>query len=296
MADKIIKMQDANGDNAYPVAALGIPSSNSSVWTYNIFARVAKSATYNYGTLLISGYDGVNTTRNFAYGGVALLQIKNYNNVLMMCVTKLAPNTSDIKFGYYDGGDGYWYIGVYSPPYKWISGVTPIANPTDIARSVQVADYSFTTAAPTGWTEVGFSGECRFPAGTSTAGTYIAFARFPLGASSAKAHTSLLVSGGGNYASIKLGAFILDCGGKGTNSCQQTTLVSPGTAVDMGFGSYIQDGYVYIGMKRPAYSSEFTVRVLNDAFNVAAITSNTELATFYNSTTMPTGWVAATTA
>ncbi len=152
-------------------------------------------------------------------------------------------------------------------------------------------DYALQGAQTSGAVSI----ERKYPSGASTAGQYIVFARFPLGNSSSKAQASLLVGGGGNYASIKLGAFILDCGGKGTNTCQQTTLVSPGSATGMEFGSYTQDGYVYVGMKRPAYSSEFTVKVLNYATNVTSKYSPIELDTFYNSTTAPTGWTAATT-
>lgn len=136
--------------------------------------------------------------------------------------------------------------------------------------------------------------ERRYGVGGSTAGTYLVFARFPLGVSSSRAHISLMVCGGGNYSSVRLGTFILDCAGRSNNVCQQTTLVGAGSASGMEFGTYISDGYVYVGMKRPAYSSEFVVKILNQTSNASNSLTGVELDTYYESTTSPTGWTAAT--
>lgn len=156
MAVKFINPTDYASDAAYPIAAANLGTSNSGSWTYTGFARVPKNANANYGTLLISGYDGVNASET---AGVALIQLRNSSNVLFMTVTKIAPNKSNgVKFGYWDGGDGYWYIGVLSPAYRYPISVTPIMVHGNNARRVTVDNYyPWNTTAPTGWTEVPFS-------------------------------------------------------------------------------------------------------------------------------------------
>lgn len=183
------------------------------------------------------------------------------------------------------GKQVYW-IGALGGKLKTYSPTAPIATePAGI-----MAAYTVGATAGNGVPSI----ERSFPVGAGTAGTYIVFARFPLGSSSARAHASLMVCGGGNYAAAALGTFVLDCTGKGSAFCRQTTLVSAGSNAGMAFGVYTQDGYVYVGMKRPAYSSAFNVKILNQDSNVAAIKTPVELEEFYNSTTMPTGWTAAT--
>lgn len=157
MAVKFINPTDYASDAAYPIAAANLGTSNSGSWTYTGFARVPKNTNANYGTLLISGYDGVNASET---AGVALIQLRNSSNVLSMTVTKIAPNKSNgVKFGYWDGGDGYWYIGVLSPAYRYPISVTPIMVHGNNARRVTVDNYyPWSTTAPTGWTEAGWAG------------------------------------------------------------------------------------------------------------------------------------------
>ena len=183
-------------------------------------------------------------------------------------------------------GKQVFWIGAIGGKLKTYSPTAPIT--TDPATIY--ATYTTGSTAGNGVPTI----EKTFAQGTGTAGYYYVFARFPLGSSSARAHASLMVCGGGNYAAAALGTFILDCTGKGSAFCRQKTLVSPGTAEGMEFGVYTQDGYVYVGMKRPAYSSAFNVKILNQDSNVAAKKTPVELEEFYNSTTAPTGWTAAT--
>lgn len=157
MAVKFINPTDYASDAAYPIAAASLGSSNSGSWTYTGFARVPKNTAANYGALLVSGYDGVNASGT---AGVALIQLRNSSNVLSMTVTKIAPNTSSgVKFGYWDGDDGYWYIGVFSPAHRYPISVVPIMVHGDAARRVTIDNYyPWNTTAPTGWTEVDSGG------------------------------------------------------------------------------------------------------------------------------------------
>ena len=183
------------------------------------------------------------------------------------------------------GKQVYW-IGALGGKLKTYSPTAPIATePAGI-----MAAYTVGATAGNGVPSI----ERSFPVGAGTAGTYIVFARFPLGNSSARAHASLMVNGGGGYSSASLGTFVLDCTGRGSAFCRQKTLIPAGVGTGMEFGVYAQDGYVYVGMKRPAYSSDFTVQILNQASNVTAKKTPVELDTFYDDTTMPTGWTAAT--
>lgn len=157
MAAKSIQMTDNGGNASYPIAAIGLGTAETGSWTYTGFARVPKGTTYNFGILLVAGYDAASVA-NSQYGA-AIIQICNVSNAMRITATKIAPNaTANVKFGYWDGGDGYWYIGVYSPGYRVTLSVTPLVVHPNAARRVTIDNYyPYSTTAPTGWTEVAFT-------------------------------------------------------------------------------------------------------------------------------------------
>ena len=125
----------------------------NSARTYLAFARVRKGTGNDTTTLLVSNYGSLLQANR----GVALLQIfANSTGAFTMTATQIAPcQDAEARFGYYDGGDGYYYIGVYSAGYRDVLSVIPLGNPVRTgARGTSFGAYYGSTTAPDGWTEV----------------------------------------------------------------------------------------------------------------------------------------------
>lgn len=151
----ILQLTDSGGNDVIPFAAATIEPTNIGNWTYAGFARLPKNANINYGEFIVGGYDSASTSNT---PGAAIIQLRNTSNVLTMTVTKLTPNAQAATFGYWDGGDGYWYIGVYAPGYRFPLSVIPLVQHRNAARRVEFGYYySYSTTAPTGWTAVAAS-------------------------------------------------------------------------------------------------------------------------------------------
>lgn len=140
-----------------PRATLEWYGLNLSTWSYLVFARIKKGTANDTLTMIVANYGALTNSNR----GVAIIQVyASAGGAIAMTATQLAPcaNSSTIKFGYYDGGDGYYYIGVYSPAYRDILSVIPLANPVRGGRrGTSFGDYYGSATAPDGWTAVNFT-------------------------------------------------------------------------------------------------------------------------------------------
>lgn len=119
---------------------------------YVIFAKAVKvswGANY-HATMFVSGagnYSGVKQ-------GVYIVEINTRSNTCGMNVQQLvAPYSGTVEFGYYDGGDGYWYFGVKRASYGSSTGVVILQKSTSDANMV-ISNLGVLDTAPTGWTTV----------------------------------------------------------------------------------------------------------------------------------------------
>lgn len=118
---------------------------------YRVFARSPKNSTGSNGSavFLVAGLSGVATNAGL---GVYIVQTYNRSSTFALRYTKLAPDNGTVTFGYYDGGDGYWYIGVYrSSTYGASPEIIELVAPS--ANYVWTFDvYYNNSTSPSGWT------------------------------------------------------------------------------------------------------------------------------------------------
>lgn len=140
-----------------PRATLEWYGLNLSTWSYLAFARIKKGTGNDTLTMLVANYGGLTNANR----GVAIVQVfASSGGAIAMTVTQIAPcaNSSTIRFGYYDGGDGYYYIGVYSPAYRDVLSAIPLANPVRSGRrGSEFGNYYGNATAPDGWTPVNWT-------------------------------------------------------------------------------------------------------------------------------------------
>ena len=83
--------------------------------------------------------------------GVYIVQIFNRNSTFAVRYTKIAPDNGGVTFGYYDGGDGYYYIGVYRGAYPSAPEVIELVKPST-AYVPEYDVYYDGSTSPSGWT------------------------------------------------------------------------------------------------------------------------------------------------
>ena len=152
MAGKIVLMKDASGDEIAPVATWWATSHNASSASYKIFARIPVNdvGTVSMGSFLVSGANSATALNR----GLYFVQVVNRNSAFTISVSPVSDPYYSHEFGYYDGGDGYIYIGVYrSQTYGASLRVLPITPATDY-KPLEFDNFADTTTAPTGWTKV----------------------------------------------------------------------------------------------------------------------------------------------
>ena len=161
MADTIIQMTDANGDNAYPKLTprtyfRRVSPGYSNAAIYTAFARAKKytGGSANGAIMLLSGIQTIASLNR----GVFVVQTYNRNSSFSMSVTRLAPvaGTAPV-FGYWDGGDGYWYIGVLQQSQGSAISVCVLDENAASGYAVILAtadEFYHSATEPTGWTAV----------------------------------------------------------------------------------------------------------------------------------------------
>lgn len=130
-----------------------IPAWSANSRPYVIFARIGKNtaSTYSFwGQILVSGIGGL----RLATKGTWIVQVHAISGALTMTVSVLAPSSGAVDFGYYDGGDGYWYIGARAAVYQSSGSAYIIGNSNTAARKVSFITPTQSTTAPEGWTTV----------------------------------------------------------------------------------------------------------------------------------------------
>ena len=134
---------------------LEVPNWNANSRPYYIVGRIAKNTTSNayWGTLFVTGVGPL----NYFSKGVWVVQVFARNSVLNLMVSELVAPGQLVEFGYYDGGDGYWYFGFHARPYTSGGSVYVLANHNTQTRAVELLTPTPTTTAPSGWTEVAAS-------------------------------------------------------------------------------------------------------------------------------------------
>lgn len=127
--------------------ATGTSSSSSN---YRAFARVPKNSTGTTGSvvLMIAGLSSISANAGL---GVYIVQIYNRNSTFALRYTKIAPDNGGVTFGYYDGGDGYYYIGVSRGGYP----AAPEVIELTAASATYAPEYDVyydSSTQPSGWT------------------------------------------------------------------------------------------------------------------------------------------------
>ena len=123
---------------------------SSSSANYRVFARAKKnsSGTTANTVFLVAGVS--NATSN-AGSGVYIAQIYNRSSSFVLRYTQIAPDNGTIVFGYYDGGDGYWYIGVYRNSYGPNPEILELVPP-NTTYEWEFDVYYDSSTSPSGWT------------------------------------------------------------------------------------------------------------------------------------------------
>lgn len=134
---------------------LEVPSWNANSRPYYVVARIPKNTTSSayWGTMFVASVGPL----NYYSKGAWIVQVHSRSSNLTLTVTELVAPGQSVEFGYYDGGDGYWYIGYHSRPYATSGSIFLVGNHGNPARAVQLLTPSPSTTAPSGWTEVAAS-------------------------------------------------------------------------------------------------------------------------------------------
>lgn len=122
----------------------------SSSVNYRVFARCPKNSggTSGSSVLLVSGVAGLATNGGL---GVYIIQVYNRSGTFVLRYTQIAPANGTPVFGYYDGGDGYYYIGVYRGTYGAVPEIIEL-NPPSASLAWTFDVYYDGSTAPSGWT------------------------------------------------------------------------------------------------------------------------------------------------
>lgn len=122
----------------------------SSSVNYRVFARCPKNSTgvTASSVFLVSGVTGLTTNAGL---GVYIVQVYNRNSTFALRYTKIAPDSGTPSFGYYDGGDGYYYIGVYRGTYGASPEIIELTSPS-ATYAWEFDVYYDNSTSPSGWT------------------------------------------------------------------------------------------------------------------------------------------------
>lgn len=122
----------------------------SSSVNYRVFARCPKNSTgvTASSVFLVSGVTGLTTNAGL---GVYIVQVYNRNSTFALRYTKIAPDSGTPSFGYYDGGDGYYYIGVYRGTYGASPEIIELTSPS-ATYAWEFDIYYDNSTSPSGWT------------------------------------------------------------------------------------------------------------------------------------------------
>lgn len=125
-------------------------TSGGSSANYRAFARVAKNSSGTTGSvvLMVAGVTSISANAGL---GVYIVQIYNRNSTIAVRYTKIAPDNGGVTFGYYDGGDGYYYIGVYRGSYPAAPEIIELTAASATYAPEYDVYYSSSTQ-PSGWT------------------------------------------------------------------------------------------------------------------------------------------------
>ena len=109
MATKIVQMKDASGDSIAPMAYWEGTSHNASSASYKIFARIPINdvGTVSAASFLFVGLNSATAENR----GLVYISLVNRNSTLSIAASPITTPYYANEIGYYDGGDGYWYIG-----------------------------------------------------------------------------------------------------------------------------------------------------------------------------------------
>lgn len=126
----------------------GTGGGNSS--NYRAFARCLKNSTGTTGSvvLMVAGVTSISADAGL---GVYIVQIYNRNSTFKVRYTKIAPDNGGVTFGYYDGGDGYYYIGVYRGTYPAAPEVIELTSGS-ATYALEYDVYYNSSTQPSGWT------------------------------------------------------------------------------------------------------------------------------------------------
>lgn len=159
MANNFTQLKDGSGAITFPMLNERM---RSKMFTpgyqgnprYRCFGRVAKNTvgTSSGAILFVSNIQSIAAVDKGAY----IIQTNNRNSTFEMLVTQLAPvyGTPPV-FGYWDGGDGYWYIGVCQQYQASLISVTVLSelNPAQLMELADGTEFYESGSAPSGWTE-----------------------------------------------------------------------------------------------------------------------------------------------
>ena len=122
---------------------------------YRIFARTRKnSGTTDYAsTFAVAGVASWTSAQH----GVYIIQTNVRSGSFAANIKAIAPCISTPTFGYYDGGDGYYYIGVYAGTYCPAMTAFLIAASEGFSYPAGVSSYGVLDSAPAGWTTLTIS-------------------------------------------------------------------------------------------------------------------------------------------
>lgn len=100
--------------------------------------------------MLVTGFGSISD----AAFGAAMVGYYARSNVLGVRVATLSSPGIAATFGYWDGGDGYWYIGVYRGSHYSPLSVMLLTDAGEDNYAVELGDFYQSATQPTGWTKV----------------------------------------------------------------------------------------------------------------------------------------------
>ena len=134
----------------YPFFQAAMLSRTGSVQKYTIFARLRKSTTTD-SVNAVFALAGATSWTSSSHG-VFIIQATARSSTLLISGAQLAPSANIPEWGYYDGGDGYWYIGVNRKTYAPRSTVYLLQSDEGWTYQSIVGELAVYDTAPEGWT------------------------------------------------------------------------------------------------------------------------------------------------
>lgn len=146
--DELLAEVDSYGD--LDIKGFKAAGSSGSSNNYRVFARCPINATGVSGSAVLLVAGGTSIAANSGLG-VYIVQIYNRNSTFELRYTKIAPDNNTAVFGWYDGGDGYYYIGIYRGSYPAAPEIIELFPPS-LTYALTYSVYYDGSTAPTGWT------------------------------------------------------------------------------------------------------------------------------------------------